>query len=281
MLRNSMKTAVLLAAIGGLFVLLGRMFGGVGGMMIGLVIGLAITGGSYWFSDKLAIRAAGARPLEDGELPWLRQMVSELATAASMPMPRLYIAPSPQPNAFATGRNPRHAAVAVTAGILEVLDQDELRGVLAHELGHVRNRDILLTSIAASFGTAISMLANFLPFAGFASDEEDRPNPILAIVLSIVAPMAAMIMQMALSRSREFEADRTGAALIHDGEPLARALLKIEAYAKQVPMDVDPSQASAYIINPLSGFNVQKLFSTHPPTAERVARLRDRRAVDA
>jgi heat shock protein HtpX len=274
MIRNTVKTGILLAAIGGLFVLLGSMFGGSTGLIIGLVFGLAITGGSYWFSDKLAIRASGARLLEDHELPWLRQMVGDLATAAGMPMPKLYIAPSMQPNAFATGRNPNHAAVAVTQGILEVLDQQELRAVLAHELGHVRNRDILLTSIAASFGTAISALVQFLPFAAMSNDDDDSPSFLMVIVLSILAPLAAMIMQMALSRSREFEADRTGAALIHDGEPLARALLKIEAYAKQIPMNVDPSQASAYIINPLAGINFQKLFSTHPPTAERVARLR-------
>lgn len=279
MMRNTVKTAILLAAIGGLFVLLGRMFGGPAGLVIGLVFGLAITGGSYWFSAKLAIRAAGARELEAHELPWLRQMVADLARAADMPMPKLYLAPSMQPNAFATGRNPDNAAVAVTQGILQVLDPEELRAVLAHELGHVRNRDILLTSIAASFGTAISALVQFLPFASLSNDDDEGPSFAMVIVLSIVAPLAATLMQLALSRSREFEADRTGADLIHDGEPLARALLKIEAYAKQVPMNVDPSQASAYIINPLAGVSFQKLFSTHPPTEERVARLRSRNGV--
>ncbi len=271
---NNLKTVILLGALGGLLVTVGRMLGGSGGMVIGFVIAFLMVGGSYWFSDKMAIKAAGARPLEDGELPWLRQTVQELTTAANLPMPKLYIAPSPQPNAFATGRNPNHAAVAVTEGILQVLEPDELRAVLAHELGHVKNRDILLTSVAAMFGSTISMVMNFLPFSMMSNNDEDSPNPIVAIVAMIAAPFAAMILQMALSRSREFQADATGAELIHHGEPLARALLKIEAYAKQVPMNIDPAQASAYIINPLAGFNMQKMFSTHPPTEERVARLR-------
>lgn len=274
MFRNTLKTAVLLAALGGLFVVLGGVFGGSTGMTIGLFLGLAFTGASYWFSDKMAIRAAGARPLEEGELPWLRETVADLAARAGLPMPKLYIAPSPQPNAFATGRNPNHAAVAVTAGILEVLDREELRAVLAHELGHVKNRDILITSVAAAVGSAITWLVNIGMF--FGGDDEDRPNPVVAILMMLLAPFAAMILQMALSRSREFGADATGKDLIHDGEPLARALLKIEAYARQVPMNIDPAHASAFIINPLAGFSVQKLFSTHPPTAERVARLRGR-----
>ena len=277
MLRNSLKTTILLAAIGALFIGIGRIIGGPTGMVLGLVLGLAITGSSYWFSDKLAIKSAGARPLEDGELPQLRQMVSELAAEADMPMPRLYIAPSPQPNAFATGRNPKHAAVAVTAGILEVLDERELRGVLAHELSHVKNRDILISSVAASVGMAISLIANFAMFFPSSSDDDERPNFVAMILISILGPIAAGVLQMALSRSREFEADRSGAELMHGGEDLARALLKIEAYAKQVPMNIDPSQAQAYIINPLTGreMNFKSLMSTHPPTAERVARLRE------
>ena len=271
---NNLKTVIFLGALGGILVTLGNVFGGSSGMMFGFVIALVMVSGSYWFSDKMAIRAAGARPLEDNELPWLRQDIAQLAQAADIPMPRLYIAPSPQPNAFATGRNPNHAAVAVTQGILQVLDRDELRAVLAHELGHVKNRDILLTSVAAVFGSAISMIANFLPFTMMSSSDEDSPNPLVAIVAMIVAPLAAMTMQMALSRSREFQADATGAHLINDGEPLARALLKIDAYARQVPMDIDPAHAQAYIINPLAGLSMQKLFSTHPPTEERVARLR-------
>lgn len=275
MFRNTLKTTALLGAIGALFVFIGSFFGS-GGVMIGLAFGLIFTGGSYWFSDKLAIRSAGARPFEPGELPHIRQMVTELAQEAKIPMPALYVAPSMQPNAFATGRNPRHAAVAVTQGILQVLDERELRAVIAHELSHVKNRDILITSIAASVGTAISAIANMAMFIPFGGDDEDRPNPIVMILLMILAPIAASLIQLALSRSREFEADRSGAELLHGGEDLARALLKIDAYARQVPMDVEPSQAQAYIINPLTGrdINFRSLFMTHPPTEERVQRLR-------
>jgi heat shock protein HtpX len=271
---NTLKTTALLAGIGALFVFLGSFFGS-GGMVIGLVIGLAFTGGSYWFSDKLAIKSAGARPFEPGELPHVQAMVQELAAEADIPMPALYVAPSMQPNAFATGRNPKHAAVAVTQGILHVLDERELRAVIAHELSHVKNRDILITSIAASVGTAISFVANFAMFFGGGNDEE-RPNPVAALLMMFLAPLAASILQMALSRSREFEADRSGAELLHGGEDLARALLKIEAYARQVPMNIEPSQAQAYIINPLTGreMSFRNLFTTHPPTEQRVERLR-------
>jgi heat shock protein HtpX len=204
-------------------------------------------------------------------------MVTELAHAAKIPMPALYVAPSMQPNAFATGRNPNHAAVAVTQGILQVLNERELRAVIAHELSHVKNRDILITSVAASVSTAISAVANlamFLPLGG--GDDEDRPNPFVMLLLMILAPIAASLLQLALSRSREFEADRSGAELLHGGEDLAQALMKIEAYARQVPMNVEPSQAQAYIINPLTGrdINFRSLFTTHPPTEERVKRLR-------
>lgn len=273
MFTNTLKTTALLAGIGALFVFLGSFFGS-GGAIIGLALGLAFTGGSYWFSDKLAIKSAGARPFEPGELPHIRAMVQELATEANIPMPALYVSPSPQPNAFATGRNPKHAAVAVTQGILQVLNERELRAVIAHEISHVKNRDILITSVAASVGTAISFVANFAMF--FGSSDEDRPNPVAMIAMMFLAPVAASVLQMALSRSREFEADRSGAELLHGGEDLAQALMKIEAYARQVPMNVEPSQAQAYIINPLTGrqMNFKNLFTTHPPTEERVARLR-------
>lgn len=274
MFQNTFKTAIFLAAIGALFVFIGRILGGPSGLVIGLAFGLLFTGGSYWFSDKLAIKSAGARPLEPGELPQIRAMVEELAQKADMPMPKLYVAPSMQPNAFATGRNPRHAAVAVTQGILQVLNERELRAVLAHELAHVKNRDILITSVAAAVGTAISAIANFAMF--FGSSDEDRPNPIAAILIMFLAPIAASLLQLALSRSREFQADLSGAEILHSGADLASALQKIEAYARQVPMDVAPEQAQAYIINPLTGrdINFKALFTTHPPTEERVARLR-------
>lgn len=271
MFRNTLKTTVFLAGIAALFLFVGSLFGS-NGLVIGLVLGLGVTGGSYWFSDKLAIKSAGARPFEPGELPHVRAMVTELAAEAHIPMPKLYVAPSPQPNAFATGRNSKHAAVAVTQGILQVLNERELRAVIAHELSHVKNRDILITSVAASVATAIGFVANFAMFFGSGNDE-DRPNPLVAIAVAIAAPIIASILQLALSRSREFEADRSGAELLHGGEDLAQALMKIEAYVKQVPMDVQPSQAQAYIINPFTGRDVN-LFTTHPPTQERVARLR-------
>ncbi len=274
--KNTAKTAVLLAAIGGLLVFVGSLFG-PSGTYIGLGLGLVMVGSSYWFSDKLAIRSAGAHQVGPNDAPQLYGMVAELAERAKIPMPRVYISPSPQPNAFATGRGPKNAAVCVTEGLLRFLEPDEVRGVLAHELGHVKHRDILIGSIAAAVATGISAVANLLMFAGMfgGGDDEDRPNPAVMLLLAILAPIAASILQMALSRSREFEADRAGAELCGDPRPLANALRKIEAYAGRVPMDVTPSQASAYIVNPLTGRQVSfaKLFMTHPPTSERIAKL--------
>jgi heat shock protein HtpX len=248
-------------------------------LIIGLGLGLVFVGGSYWFSDKIAVRAAGAQPVTEAEAPQLYAIVRDLTQRAGMPMPALYISPAAQPNAFATGRNPEHAAVAVTRGLLQVVDEDELRGVLAHELSHVANRDILISSVAAAVALGITFVARMAMwgaiFGGGGRDNEGG-NVFGALAMMILAPIAAALLQMALSRSREFEADRSGAALLGDGEPLARALLKIDAYAKQVPMNVDPAHASAFIINPLSGQKMQfkNLFMTHPPTEERVARLR-------
>jgi heat shock protein HtpX len=279
---NMLKTTVLLAALGGLMVLVGGLVGGQGGAVIGLVIGFLVVGFSYWKSDTLAIKAAHARPVTEAEMPEYYAIVRDLAARADIPMPKLYLSPEMQPNAFATGRNPEHAAVAVTQGILEVLDWDELRGVLAHELGHVKNRDILISSVAAAVAMGIMFAATMARwaalFGGGGGRDDDRPTPLVLLAMSLLAPVAAGLLQMALSRSREYEADRTGAQLIDDGEPLAQALGKIEAYANQVPMKIDPAHAQAYIINPLSGMKTQfsSLFRSHPRTEDRVAKLRNR-----
>jgi len=277
MSKNTVKTYVLLAFLGGALILIGSAFGKTGAI-IGMGLGLAFVGGSYWFSDKLAIRSARAVPVSEHEMPEYYRIVRELTQAAGMPMPKLYITPDLQPNAFATGRNPTHAAVAVTQGILNILDWNELRGVLAHEISHVGNRDILIGSVAAAVAMAITFIARMFMFGAMfgGGGDEDSPNPLALLALVILAPIAAMLIQMALSRSREYEADRTGARLIGDGEPLARALAKLEQGARAVPMAVDPAQASKYIVNPLAGRKVQfaKLWSTHPPMEDRVARLR-------
>jgi heat shock protein HtpX len=278
--KNTFKTFVLLAGLGGILILLGQLLGGPTGAVIGLLIGLAIVGFSYWNSDKVAIRAARAQPVTEQQMPEYYRIVRELTEQQGMPMPKLYVTPDEQPNAFATGRNPDHAAVAVTRGILRILDWEELRGVLAHEISHVGNRDILIGSIAAAIAMGITLVANFLQFSAFfgGGDDDDGVNPIALIVLAILAPIAAGLLQMALSRSREFEADRTGAKIIGDGEPLARALLKLEAGARQIPMDIDPAHASAFIVNPLAGrkMSFANLWRTHPSTEDRVARLRSR-----
>ena len=281
MSKNTFKTYILLAGLSGLLVIGGRAVFGGKGAFIGLALGLVMVGGSYWFSDKLAIRAARAKPVTEAEMPEYYRIVRELSEKAGMPMPRLFVSPDLQPNAFATGRNPEHAAVAVTQGILQICDWDELRGVLAHEISHVGNRDILIGSVAAAIATGITYLAQMAMWAsifGGRDDDDEGTNPIALIALIILAPLAAGLLQMALSRSREFEADRSGARLIGDGEPLARALLKLEAGARQIPMDVAPAQAQKYIVNPLTGRKVQfaNLFTTHPPVEERVRRLRGR-----
>jgi heat shock protein HtpX len=275
---NHAKTAVLLAALTGLMVAVGSLFGR-GGAVIGLLLGLAVVGFSYWKSDTLAIKAARAVPADEARFPEYHAVMRELTAKAGLPMPRLYISPEPQPNAFATGRNPDHAAVAVTVGLLQVCSPDEVRGVLAHELAHVRNRDILIGSVAAAVGTAISFVANMAMWGamfGGGRDDDEHHNPIALLATAVLAPLAAGLIQMAISRSREFEADRLGAELLGTGEPLARALEKLDASARRIPMNITPAQASHFIVNPLTGrtANFQNLFRTHPTTEQRIARLR-------
>ena len=277
MFRNTLKTAVLLGGLGGLMVAIGSFFGR-GGAIIGLVLGLVMVGSSYWMSDKLAIRAAHAVPADPAQYPEYHRIMTELTQRAGIPMPKLYISPEPQPNAFATGRNPEHAAVAVTEGLIAACSWDEIRGVLAHELSHVRNRDILIGSVAAAIATGISFIANMAMWGamfGGGRDDDEGGNPIALLATVLLAPIAAGLLQMALSRSREFEADRSGAELLGTGAPLASALQKLELAAARVPMDVPPTQASAYIVNPLTGRKVgfANLFRTHPTTEQRVARL--------
>ncbi len=277
-MKNGLKTAVLLAALGALIMGIGS-FWGQGGLIIAFLFALALVGGSYWFSDKMAVAAAQAKPVTEEEAPRLYAIVRELSARDNVPMPRVYLSPAAQPNAFATGRNPQHAVVAVTQGLMQALDDDEIRGVLAHEMSHVKNRDILIGSVAAGLAMIITFAARMAMwgaiFTGGGRDNEGG-NIFGLLAMAILAPVAAGLLQMALSRSREYQADASGAHLIGTGEPLARALEKIEAYAKQIPMDVNPAQATAYIINPLTGrkVNFANLFSTHPPTADRIARLR-------
>ncbi len=273
---NTFKTFILLAFLGALFMGIGAIFG-TGGLVIGAVLALVFVGGTYWFSDRIAVAAARAKPVSRDEVPRLYEIVEDLARRDGIPMPRLYVSPEAQPNAFATGRGPNHAVVAVTQGILQVLDDEELRGVLAHELSHVRNRDILIGSVAAAVALMITFVARIAMFSAiFGGGDDEGGNIIGLLAMAILAPLAAGLLQAALSRSREYQADASGAHLIGDGEPLARALQKIEAAAKRTPMDVNPAEATAYIINPLTGrkVNFANLFSTHPPTEERIARLR-------
>jgi heat shock protein HtpX len=280
---NTLKTTVLLGALGGLFVLLGSLLGGRTGAMIGLAIGLATVGISFFMSDKLALRSANAKLVDEQQAPELYAMVAELAQRADLPMPRIAVSPSMQPNAFATGRSPRHAVVCVTNGLHSALPRDQVRGVLSHELMHVKHRDILIGSIAAAVATAISFIAHMAMWGAIfgGGDDDDRPSPFVLIAASILAPLAAGLLQMAVSRSREYDADHGAAGLLGTGEPLARALESIEAEAHATPMQVAPQQAYAWIHNPLAeapkprqGVDMRKLFSAHPSTEDRIRRLR-------
>ncbi|MCB1894357.1 MAG: zinc metalloprotease HtpX [Zoogloeaceae bacterium] len=275
MFGNWIKTSILMAGIVALFGALGGMIGGQQGMLIALVFAGAMNIWAYWFSDKMVLKMYRAREVDASSSPYLYNMVCELAQRAELPMPKVYVIDEAQPNAFATGRNPEHAAVAATTGIMQMLSERELRGVMAHELAHVKNRDILISTISATIAGAISSLAQFGMF--FGSNDEDRPNPIVSIILMILAPLAGMLIQMAISRTREFGADRGGAEISGDPNALADALAKIDAYARGIPMrtaEAHPETAQMMIMNPLSGGGLKGLFSTHPSTEERIARLR-------
>ena len=273
---NWVKTAMLMAAITALFMAIGGMIGGARGMGFALVIALAMNFFSYWFSDKMVLRMYNAQEVDETSAPQFYRMVRELATRAGLPTPRVYLIAEDAPNAFATGRNPEHAAVAATTGILRILSEREMRGVMAHELSHVKHRDILISTISATMAGAISALANFAMFFG-GRDEEGRPaNPIASIAVALLAPIAAAMIQMAISRAREFEADRGGAELSGDPQALASALDKIHRFAAGVPFaaaEAHPTTAQMMILNPLSGGGMANLFSTHPATEERIARL--------
>lgn len=271
-----MKTGFLMAILTALFMVAGQALGGQSGMMFALFMALAMNFFSYWFSDKIALKMGGAQEVTPQEAPELHGMVSGLANRASLPKPRVYVIRNDTPNAFATGRNPEHGAVAVTTGLMRILDRDELEGVIAHELGHIKNRDILISSIAATMAGAISYLATMAQWAmifGGRSDDDEGGGLIGSLAMMIVAPLAAMLIQFAISRSREYQADATGAAICGRPGSLASALGKLENYNRQVPMNVNPATAQMYIVNPLSARKFANLFSTHPPIQERISRL--------
>lgn len=279
MSKNVIKTFVFLAALSGLLVVAGGAFG-KGGLAIGLGIAVIMNFGSYFWSDKLVIKLTRSRPVTEQEAPWLYRIVRTITERAQMPMPKLYVMPASQPNAFATGRNPEHAAVAVTEGILNVLDERELEGVLAHEIAHVRNRDILIGAVAATVAAAITFIARIAMWGallGGGDDEDSGPLGAVGYILFLLlAPIAALLIQMAVSRSREAQADRSGAELLGDATPLANALIKIDAAAKNTPVpQVSPAVSHVFLQNPLRGQNVMKLFMSHPPLEERIAQLRE------
>jgi heat shock protein HtpX len=273
---NLLKTAILMAAFTALLMTIGTLVGGQRGMMLALVLALGMNFFSYWFSDKMVLRMYNAQQVDASSAPQFYALVQELAQKAGLPMPRVYLIQEDSPNAFATGRNPEHAAVAATTGILRLLSERELRGVMGHELAHVKHRDILISTVSATMAGAVSMLANFAMFFG-GRDENGRPaNPIAGLAVALLAPLAASLIQMAISRAREFEADRGGAEISGDPQALASALEKIHRYAQGIPLETaqaHPETAQMMIMNPLSGGGLAGLFATHPPTEERVARL--------
>jgi heat shock protein HtpX len=278
-MSNALKTTVLLGLLTGLLLWIGQTLGGTQGLVLGLVLAAAMNLGSFWFSDKIVLKMYRARQLAEGDAPELFQMVRELASGAHMPMPRLYLVRSDSPNAFATGRSPSHAAVAVTEGIMRLLDRDELRGVLAHELSHVRNRDTLISAIAATLAGVVLMVARMAHFAalfgGMRRDDRGGGGGALELLaLIILAPLSATLIQLAISRSREYEADATGARLSRRPDALASALRKIASASGRIPLEAGPATAHLWIVNPLRGSWVSNLFSTHPPVEERIRRLR-------
>jgi len=277
---NTFKTALLLAALTVLFVYGGFALGGQQGMVMAFVFAVVMNFGSWFFSDKLVLSMYRAQEIRESEAPWLYDMVRQIARRAGVPMPRLYLIPDDQPNAFATGRDPEHAVVAVTQGITRVLTRDELAGVLAHEIAHVKNRDILIGTIAATIAGAVSMLAHMAQWAALFGGRHDERggHPLAALAMMIVAPIAALLIQMAISRSREYEADRTGAEFIGDPRPLAGALRKLSHAAKSIPMhNAEPATAHMFIVSPLTGQGLASLFSTHPPVEERISALLEMR----
>jgi len=285
MTTNNLKTVGLLAALGAVIVLVGQTLGGTNGAIIALGIAAVLNFGMYFFSDKLALKASRARPIEEGEFPQVTSIVSKLAQMENMPMPKLFYIDSPQPNAFATGRSPKHAAVAVTGGILQLMTNEELEGVLAHELAHVRNRDILIGTIAATMAAALSIFARMAMW-GALGGRRNNNSPlggIVALISIILAPLAAMVIKLAITRAREYQADRTGADITGQPLALASALKKLEAGTSQIPMNVNPAVAPLYIADPLKAFGgkkdgggaLRKLFATHPPISDRVARLEE------
>jgi heat shock protein HtpX len=276
---NWFKTTLLMGALTLLIVFIGRLFGGQQGMVIAFLLAMGMNFFSYWFSDKLVLKMYRATEVTPAQAPELYQIVQEVAQRAGLPMPRVYTIPQESPNAFATGRNPEHAAVAVTQGLLKLMNRDEIMGVLSHEMAHVRNRDILIGSIAATMAGAVMILASMARWSalfggGFSSSSDDREGGALGLIaMSILAPIAAMLIQMAISRSREYQADATGARFAGQPYGLASALQKLGAYSKRLPMNASPSTAHMFIVNPLSGRSLMNLFSTHPPLEDRIARL--------
>lgn len=271
-LWNNMKTTLLMGTLMGLCLGIGYLIGGRSMMIYAFIFGGALNLIAFFFSDKIALATMRAQEISANDDPSLWRIVEDLAQRAGLPMPRVYISPAAAPNAFATGRGPHHSAVCVTAGLRQMLNDNELRGVLAHELSHVKNRDILISTIAAIMAGALTMLTRFVFWGG--GNDDRRGNPLIAILMMVLAPIAALIIQMAISRSREYEADRSGAELAGDPEGLARSLQKLEAANQRIPLPVPDAQSSLFIVQPLTGSSMARLFSTHPPTEERIARLR-------